>query len=91
MSNHDLLELGRGVSVEMKHRRYVKNMIVSEEERGRVLFEVNLGQLLETSMVDYSVLEVIGENGVLRIDLKIGELEELINSSRNASDPEKEE
>ncbi|TFH16879.1 hypothetical protein E4H04_05920 [Candidatus Bathyarchaeota archaeon] len=91
MSKNDLHELGRGVSVEMKHQRYVKNMIVSEEERGCVLFEGNLGQLIETSMVDNSVLEVIGENGILRIDLKIGELDELIKSSRKASEPQKEE
>jgi hypothetical protein len=71
LSKNDLRELGRGVSVEMKHQRHVKNMIVSEEERGCVLFEGNLGQLIETSMIDNSVLEVIGENGILRMRARI--------------------
>ena len=87
MRKNDYQELGCGVSVEMNHPRHVKNMIVSDEERGRVLFEANLGKLLETSMVDNSVLEVVGENGILRIDLNIEELENLVTCSRKASKP----
>lgn len=55
-------------SVEMKSKRYVKNISISDEAHDRVLFEGNLGELLELSVVE-DVLEFIGVNGVLRVGL----------------------
>lgn len=75
---------GRGVSVEMRQRKHVKTIILSDVSWENVLFEGNLGQLVELSMVDHSVLEVRGANGVLRVDLTLKELEELSSRIRSS-------
>jgi len=54
-------------SVEMKSKRYVKSISISDEAHDRVLFEGNLGELLELSIAEGNVLEFVGVNGVLRV------------------------
>jgi len=54
-------------SVEMKSKRYVKSISISDEAHDRVLFEGNLGELLELSFEEGNVLEFVGVNGVLRV------------------------
>jgi hypothetical protein len=66
----------------MKSKQYVKNISISNEPHDRVLFEGNLGKLLEISLVEGDVLELIGVNGVLRINLS---KEQLLESIKNAS------
>ena len=56
-------------SVDMKSKKFVKNISISNEAHDRVLFEGNLGELLELSLVESDVLELIGVNGVLRVGL----------------------
>jgi len=56
-------------SVEMKSKKHVKSISISDEAHDRVLFEGNLGELLELSLVEGDVLEFIGVNGVLRVGL----------------------
>jgi len=73
----------RGVSVEMNQRKHVKTMMFTAESGDDVLFEGNLGQLNELSMVDDRVLEVRGINGILRVDLALEELEELASKIRS--------
>jgi hypothetical protein len=55
-------------SVEMKSKHHVKNISISDEAHDRVLFEGNLGELLELSL-EGNVLELVGVNGVLRVGL----------------------
>ena len=74
---------GRGVSVEMKQRRHVKNIMISDQSWDQVLFEGNLGQLIEISMGDGSVFEVKGINGILRVDVTLDELEDMIKRIRS--------
>ena len=69
-------------SIEMKSKQYVKNISISNEAHDRVLFEGNLGRLLGISLVEGDVLELIGINGVLRINLT---KEQLLESIKNAS------
>jgi len=68
-------------SVEMKSKRYVKNISISDEAHDRVLFEGNLGKLLNISLVEGDVLELIGVNGVLRINLTLEQLQETIETA----------
>jgi hypothetical protein len=56
-------------SVEMKSKRYVKSISISDESHDRVLFEGNLGELMELSLVEGDILELIGVNGVLRVTI----------------------
>ncbi|MCX6654049.1 MAG: hypothetical protein NTY03_02885 [Candidatus Bathyarchaeota archaeon] len=83
MSGSDEPELGRSLSLEMVSKRYVKSLIVSDEVRGRVLFEADIGKLLGLSSVDGRVLEVRGTNGTLRVDLTEEELEAMLNKVRS--------
>lgn len=82
MSHLDVADIERGVSVEMKRREHVKSMMFSESGYS-VLFEGNLGRILDLSMADHSVLELRGENGILRVDLSLDELEDLVSKMRS--------
>ena len=73
-----LENLEHAFSIEMKSKRYVKNISISDEAHDRVLFEGNLGKLLNMSLVEGDVLELIGVNGVLRIGLTREQLQETI-------------
>lgn len=83
MSGSDEPELGRGLSIEMASKKYVKSLIVSGEVRGQVLFEADIGNLIEISSIDGKVLEVRGAHGVLRLDLTVEELEAMFSSIRS--------
>jgi hypothetical protein len=61
-------------SIEMKSKKYVKNISISEEDYNRVLFEGFLGDLEILSLIEGRMLEVRGSNGILRIDLSEDEL-----------------
>ena len=69
---------GRSLSVEMASKTYVKSLIVSDELRGTVLFDADIGNLVGLSSVDGMVLEVKGTKGTLRVDLTEEELEAML-------------
>ena len=76
-----LKSLEHAFSIEMKSKQYVKNISISNEAHDRVLFEGNLGKLHVISLVEGDVLELIGTNGVLRINLTKEQLQETINNA----------
>jgi hypothetical protein len=67
----------------MASKTYVKSLIVSDELRGTVLFDAELGNLVGLSSVDGIVLEVRGVNGTLRVDLTNEELEDMLRKVRS--------
>jgi len=69
-------------SIEMKSKKYVKHISLSNESHEHVLFEGALGELEELSMVEGAVLEIRGANGVLRIDLSEEELRKLLSQKK---------
>ena len=69
-------------SIEMKSKKHVKHISLSDESHEHVLFEGILGELEELSMVEGAVLEVKGTNGVLRIDLSKDELQKMLFQKR---------
>ena len=71
-------------SIEMKSKKHVRHISVSNESHDRVLFEGSLGELEELSMVEGTVLEVKGVNGVLRIDLSEDELRKMLFPKKEA-------
>lgn len=71
-------------SIEMKSKTHVRHISMSDESHDRVLFEGYLGGLKELSLIEGTVLEVRGENGVLRIDLSEEELRNIF-SKKEAS------
>lgn len=68
-------------SVELESKKYVKNISISDEAFDRVFFEGDLGQLSELSIVDSSSLEILGGNGVLRIEVDAGLLSRVLEKS----------
>jgi hypothetical protein len=56
-------------SVEITSKRHVKTISLSDEAHERVLFEGDLGELRELSLVEGDVLEFTGVNGILRINV----------------------
>jgi hypothetical protein len=73
--------LEHAFSVEMKSKKYVKSISISDEARDRVLFEGNLGELLELSLAEGDVLEFIGVNGVLRVEVTDEQLRKALRVS----------
>ena len=65
----------------MKSKRFVKSISISNESHDRVLFEGNLGELMDLSLVEGDVLEFIGVNGVLRVDLTLDQLKKIISKA----------
>jgi hypothetical protein len=68
-------------SVEMKSKRFVKSISISDEAHDRVLFEGDLGELLELSLAEGDVLEFIGANGLLRVGLTEEQLRKAIRAA----------
>jgi len=68
-------------TVELKSKKDVKNISISNDTHDRVLFEGNLGELKELSLVEGDVLEFIGKNGVLRITLTIEHLKKVLKQA----------
>ena len=77
-----MIEMGkvkeRGFSVEMDSKNHVRSLIVSDESRGKVLIEGNLGELRELEMVEEIVLQMKGTKGTLRIDLEKRDIRNMI-------------
>ncbi len=77
------------MSVEIKSKNHVKNIVVSNDAHDKVLFVAELGELLELSFIDDEVLQYIGTSGTLRVDLKKETLYKLLESP-NAIPPSSE-
>jgi len=72
-------------SVEMRSKRYVKSISISDEAHDRVLFEGILGELKEVSFIEDTILEVVGANGVLRIGIGEGMLRKALAGPSHVS------
>ncbi len=69
-------------SIEMKSKKHVRRISLSDEAHDRVLFEGFLGEVEELSMVEGAVLEIRGTNGVLRVDLSKDELRKMFSHKK---------
>ena len=65
-------------SIEMRSKEFLRHISLSDKAQDPVLIEGFLGELEEVGFVESSMLEVRGVNGVFRIDLKEGELRNLL-------------
>jgi hypothetical protein len=55
--------------VELKSKKNLKNISLANGSSDSVLVEGNIGELVQATFKEGIILEVIGKNGVLRIDL----------------------
>jgi hypothetical protein len=72
-------------SVEMRSKRHVKSISISDEAHDRVLFEGSLGELIELSLVEGDVLEFEGVNGVLRVTVTEEQLLKALKADRRSN------
>lgn len=77
----DVNSIEHTFTVELKSKEFVKNISISDQTHDLVLFEGNLGELLELSLVEGDVLEFIGVNGVLRVAVTMEELEKALREA----------
>jgi hypothetical protein len=66
----------RFFSVELKSKVSLKNVTLSDSSLENVLLEGTLGQLQHASFAEDVILEVVGDKGVLRINLAQNEIKE---------------
>ncbi|MCW4022083.1 MAG: hypothetical protein ACOWW1_02805 [archaeon] len=64
----------RFFSVELDSKTSIKNVTMTNGSNENVLIEGTLGKLVQAAFVEGVILEVIGEKGVLRINLEQSEL-----------------
>jgi hypothetical protein len=85
MSSGD--ELRHEFSIEMKSKKYVKNITISDRTQDRVVFEGDLGELESLTLVDDYVLEFIGAYGVLRLAVTEQQLQNTLIEKRKKQPP----
>ncbi len=64
----------RFFSVELKSKRNLKNISLTNGSSDSVLLEGNLGELVQARFAEGIILEIIGKNGIFRVDLREEEL-----------------
>jgi hypothetical protein len=88
-SQEEKLGVSRGFTAEISSKRYVKNVSISNEAHDRVLFEGVFGELEELNLIEDNVLEIVGTQGTLRIDVTREDLVGLLGRNREC-DPSSE-
>ncbi len=67
----------RYFSLELKSKANLKNFILTNDSRENILIEGSIGQFLNAGFVETVILEVVGDKGVLRINLEKNEIKEM--------------
>jgi hypothetical protein len=72
----------RVFSVELKSKRNLKNVTLTNGSSDSVLVEGTIGELVQAAFAEGIILEVVGKNGVLRIDLGEDEIKKTTEKNR---------
>ena len=67
----------RVFSVELNSKRNLKNVMLTNDSMDNVLVEGTLGELMQATFKEGIILEVVGKNGTLRIDLGEDEIKQI--------------
>lgn len=59
----------RVFTVELKSKRNLKNVSLTNGSSDSVLLEGTIGELVQATFTEGIILEVIGKSGILRVDL----------------------
>ena len=59
----------RVFSIELKSKRNLKNVTLNNGSSDSVLLEGSIGELIAAKFAEGVILEVIGKDGILRVDL----------------------
>jgi hypothetical protein len=66
-------------SVEMRSKDAVKTLSFIEKENGNFFFEGFLGKIKNISMVEDVMLEIEGQNGIIKLDITSNEIENCVS------------
>lgn len=72
----------RTFSVELKSKGNLKNVTLTNGSSDSVLVEGTIGELVQATFAEGIILEVVGKNGILRIDLGEDEIKKTTNQNR---------
>ena len=72
----------RVFSVELKSKRNLKNVTLTNGSSDSVLVEGTIGELVQATFVEGIILEVVGKKGILRIDLGEDEIKKTTDQNR---------
>lgn len=59
----------RVFSIELKSKRNLKNITLTNGSSDSVLVEGTIGELVQATFAEGIILEVVGKDGILRVDL----------------------
>ncbi len=76
-----LTDKERFFSVELKSKRHLKNVTLTNGSSDNVLLEGTIGELVQATFAEGVILEVVGKKGVLRIDLGKDEIKKTTNQN----------
>jgi hypothetical protein len=74
----------RFFSVELKSGLNLKNVTLTNEGQQNVLIEGSIGELQRAEFSEGIILEVVGDKGVLRINLALDEINQKENQEKEA-------
>jgi len=66
----------RSFSIELKNKQNLKNITLNSSSTENVLLEGTIGELKTASFVSEDILEVVGSQGVLRVNVAKQEIME---------------
>ena len=69
-------------SIELKSKKYVKTIALTNKIQNRILLEGSLGKLEEITLIEGRVVELKGANGTLRLDICEDELMQLLRPKK---------
>jgi hypothetical protein len=72
----------RGFSVELKSKKNLKNVTLTNGSSDSVLVEGTIGELVQATFAEGIILEIVGKKGVLRIDLGEDEIKKTTEQNR---------
>jgi hypothetical protein len=76
----------RFFSVELKSKAHLKNVTLANGSRDNVLIEGSIGELLQATFADGVILEVVGNKGILRINLEEHEIKKTTDQNQSKGD-----
>jgi len=69
-------------SIELRSKKHIKNITLTNEIQNRILLEGSLGRLEEITLIEGRVMELKGVNGTLRLDICEDELMQLLKPKK---------
>ena len=69
-------------SAVLDSKNQVKNITITEDKHQKVFLEAYIGQLMEIKFTEGLLLEIIGSEGILRIDLPLEALVKAVSKAQ---------